>query len=41
MDKEEILKQIKKTKDHLANMEKKKKECEYDRWKPEDFSTYF
>ena len=41
MDKEEILKEIKKTKEHLANMEKILKECEYERWKPEDFSTYF
>ena len=41
MDKEEILKEIEKTKEHLANMEKILKECEYERWKPEDFSTYF
>ena len=41
MDKEEILKEIKKTKEHLTNMEKMLKECEYERWKPKDFSTYF
>ena len=41
MNKEEILQEIEKTKQHLANMEKMLKECEYERWKPEDFSTYF
>ena len=41
MDKEEILKEIKKTKEHLANMEKILGKCEYERWKPKDFSTYF
>ena len=41
MDKKEILEEIEKTKEHLANMEKILKECEYERWKPEDFSTYF
>lgn len=41
MDREEILNEINKTKEHLANMEKILKECEYERWKPEDFSPYF
>ena len=41
MNKQEILNEIKRTKEHLANMEKILKECEYERWKPEDFSTYF
>ena len=40
MDKEEILKEIKKTKEHLSNMEKMLKECD-ERWKPKDFSPYF
>ena len=41
MNREEILKEIKETKEHLANMEKMLKECEYERWKPKDFSPYF
>ena len=41
MNKEEILQEIEKTKQHLANMEKILEKCEYERWKPEDFSTYF
>ena len=41
MDKEEILKEIEKTKEHLANMEKILKDCECERWKPKDFSPYF
>lgn len=40
MNKEEILKEIEKTKEHLANMEKMLKECN-ERWKPNDFSPYF
>lgn len=40
MNKEEILKEIEKTKEHLANMEKMLKECS-ERWKPNDFSPYF
>ena len=40
MDKEEILKEIEKTKEHLVNMEKMLKECD-ERWKPKDFSPYF
>lgn len=41
MDREELLNEIEKTKQHLANMEKMLKECEYVRWKPKDFSPYF
>ena len=41
MNKEEILQEIEKTKQHLANMEKILEKCEYERWKPKDFSTYF
>ena len=41
MNKEEILQEIEKTKQHLANMEKILEKCEYERWKPKDFSAYF
>ena len=41
MNKEEILQEIEKTIQHLANMEKILEKCEYERWKPKDFSTYF
>ena len=41
MNREEILKEIKETKEHLANMEKMLEKCEYERWKPKDFSPYF
>ena len=41
MNKEEILKEIKKTEEHLATMKKLLEDCEYSRWKPEDFSSYF
>lgn len=41
MDREELLGEIEKTKQHLTNMEKMLKECEYVRWKPKDFSPYF
>ena len=40
MNKEEILQEIKKTKKHLANMEKMLGEHNK-RWKPKDFSPYF
>lgn len=40
MNKEEILYEIEKTKEHLTNMEKMLKECN-ERWKPKDFSPYF
>lgn len=41
MNKEEILQEIKKTKEHLTNMEKMLEECEYERWKPKEDETYF
>lgn len=41
MNKQEILNEIKKTKEHLANMEKMLKECEYERWKPKEGETYY
>lgn len=34
MNKQEILEEINKTKEHLAHMKKMLKECEYERWKP-------
>lgn len=41
MNKEEILKEIEKTKEHLTNMEKMLEECEYERWKPKDGEKFF
>lgn len=41
MDREEILEEINKTKEHLANMEKILEECEYERWKPEKGKKYY
>lgn len=41
MNKEEILDEINKTKQHLANMEKILEECEYKRWKPKDNEKYW
>lgn len=40
MNREEILNEINKTKEHLVNMEKMLKECNK-RWKPNDFCPYF
>ena len=40
MNKEEILKEISKTKEHLANMEKMLEECN-ERWKPNNGEEYF
>lgn len=40
MNKEEILKEIEKTKEHLANMEKMLKGCS-DRWKPKPSQEYY
>lgn len=40
MNREEILNEINKTKEHLANMEKMLKECNK-RWMPNDFCPYF
>ena len=41
MNKQEIIDEINKTKEHLANMEKMLKECEYERWKPEKGKEYY
>ena len=41
MDREEILEEIEKTKEHLANMEKMLKECEYERWNPKPSQEYY
>lgn len=41
MNKEEILEEINKTKEHLANMEKMLAECEYERWEPKNGETYY
>lgn len=41
MNKQEILDEINKTKEHLANMEKMLEECEYKRWAPIDGELYY
>ena len=41
MNKQEIIDEINKTKEHLANMKKMLEECEYERWKPENGEEYF
>ena len=41
MDKEEILKEIEKTEEHLATMKKMLEDCEYERWKPKKSEAYF
>lgn len=41
MIKQEILDEINKTKEHLANMEKMLEECEYGRWKPKINEDYW
>lgn len=41
MNKEEILNEIEKTKEHLANMEKMLEECECARWTPIDSEMYY
>ena len=41
MNKEEILDEINKTKEHLANMEKILQECDYQRWKPKYDKPYW
>ena len=41
MNKQEILSEINKTKEHLANMEKMLEKCEYGRWKPKDGETWY
>lgn len=40
MNKQEILKEIEKTKEHLANMEKMLEECS-ERWKPNNGDAYY
>lgn len=41
MNKQEILKEINKTEEHLANMKKILEEREYERWKPERDEVYW
>ncbi len=41
MNKQQILEEINKTKEHLANMEEALKECEYKRWKLELNEEYW
>lgn len=42
MNKQEILNEIEKTKEHLADMEKMLLEvCEYERWKPNSYDAYY
>lgn len=41
MDKEEILKEIKKTEEHLATMKKLLEDCEYSRWNPKPSDEYY
>lgn len=41
MNKEEILNEIEKTKEHLANMEKMLEEYNYERWKPKDNEKFW
>ena len=41
MNKQEILEEINKTKEHLANMEKMLEECENERWKPKVSQNYY
>lgn len=41
MNKQEILEEINKTEEHLADMKKMLKECEYKRWKPEKGEKYW
>lgn len=40
-NKEEILNEIKKTEEHLANMKKMLAECEYEGWKPKNGDEYW
>ena len=41
MDKEEILKEIEETKEHLADMEQMLERCGCERWKPEPNEEYY
>ena len=41
MDKEELLKEITKTEEHLATMKKLLEDCEYSKWKPKPNEEYY
>lgn len=41
MNNQEILDEINKTEEHLANMKKMLEECEYERWKPEENEEFY
>lgn len=41
MNKQEILNEINKTKEHLANLEQMLKKCECERWKPNSHDPYY
>lgn len=41
MNKEELLKEIEKTEEHLATMKKMLEDCKYERWKPKKSEAYF
>lgn len=41
MNKDELISEINKTKEHLANIENMLVECEYKRWKPKDCEKYW
>lgn len=41
MDKEELLKEITKTEEHLAALKKMLKDCAYSQWKPKEGETYY
>lgn len=41
MNKQEILDEINKTEEHLANMKKMLEECEYERRKPKEYQPYW
>lgn len=41
MNKEELLKEISKTEEHLASMKKMLKDSEYERWRPKLGETYY
>lgn len=41
INKQELINEITKTKEHLANMEKMLAECEHERWEPEKGEQYY
>lgn len=41
MNRDELINEINKTKEHLANMEKMLKGCEYERWEPKEGESYY